>query len=84
MHGERLRQGLEALARDFDRLAVPRRARYLAQPAVMDERGVVSVPPPVPDPLPPLLAGIGVATPAGAALFALRRRSGVGPRTVRE
>ncbi len=76
MRGERMQQEVRALARDFERLAVPRSGRYVVQPAVMDERGVVSVPPPVADPLPRTLAGVGAAAAAGAALFALRRRGG--------
>ena len=71
MRGPAMQQALQALARDFDRLAVPPRGRYLPQPALMDERGVVSVPPPVADPLPLVLAGIGLA----AALVSLRRRN---------
>ena len=75
MRGEWLRQELDTLARDFDQLAVPRRGRYVEQPAVMDRRGLVSVPPPAPDPLPPVLAGLGIAAVAGGALLALRRRN---------
>ena len=45
--------------------------RYTAQPAETDASGLVSVPPPVPDPL-PWRVGAGVA--AGLALLALRRR----------
>lgn len=78
MRGERLQQELQTLARDFAHLAVPSHGRYVDQPAVMDERGVVSVPPPVPDPLPAVLAGVGAAAAAGAALVALRRRNGGG------
>ena len=47
MAGEALRRGLEALAHDFERLAVPARGRYVHQPARADVRGVVAVPPPV-------------------------------------
>ena len=75
MRGEPLQRGLQALARDFDRLAVPDGGRYAGQPAVMDERGVVSEPPPATDPLPAVLAGAGAATLAGAALLARRRRA---------
>ena len=73
MRGEWLQQELDTLARDFDQRAVPRRGRYVEQPAVMDRRGLVSVPPPAPDPLPPILAGLGLAAVAGGALLALRR-----------
>ena len=49
----------------------PAEGRYTEQPAVADESGIVSVPPPVADPL-PWRVGAGVA--AGLALLALRRR----------
>lgn len=75
MRGEWMQQELQSLARDFDRVAVPQSGRYVAQPAVTDERGVVTLPPPVADPLPKVLAGIGVAAVTGAAVFARRRRN---------
>lgn len=68
LEGEAMQEGLRRLARDFDRLAVPPRGRYVGQPAVADEGGVVSLPPPVPDPLPRLLLGVGLALVAGAVL----------------
>ncbi len=66
MEGVEMLEGLRRLARDFDRLAVPVRGRYVRQPAVADESGVVSLPPPVPDPLPRLILGVGLALVAGA------------------
>jgi glyoxylase-like metal-dependent hydrolase (beta-lactamase superfamily II) len=72
MEGKEMRRDLQQLAWDFDRLAVPRNGRYVREPAVADERGVVTVPPPVPDPLPRILLGLGLALVAGAVL----RRSG--------
>lgn len=75
MRGAAMREALGALAHDFDRVAVPRGGRYAAQPARMDERGVVSLPPPVADPLPKALVGAGVAAVAGATLLILRRRT---------
>jgi glyoxylase-like metal-dependent hydrolase (beta-lactamase superfamily II) len=68
MEGDEMLRGLTKLARDFDRLAVPRRGRYVREPAVADERGVVAVPPPVPDPLARIVLGVGVALLAGALL----------------
>ena len=61
LQGGEMLQGLRELARDFDRVAVPRRGRYVFQPAVADETGVVRLPPPVPDPLPRVLLGIGLS-----------------------
>jgi len=76
MRGERLRHQLPALARDFDRVAVPPRGRYSGHPAVTDARGVVSVPPPAPDPFVGVVAGVAAA---GIALLALRRFRSTGP-----
>ena len=68
LQGTEMLANLHELARNFDRLAVPARGRYVKQPAVADERGVVTVPPPVPDPLPRILLGVGLAIVAGVAL----------------
>ena len=73
MRGERLREGLERLARDFDQLARPAHSRYVHTPATADERGVVSVPPPVPDRLPKLVAAGAAVALAGWALSRSRR-----------
>jgi glyoxylase-like metal-dependent hydrolase (beta-lactamase superfamily II) len=69
MSGERLRRELKALVRDWDRIAVPSHGRYVQRPAVTDERGVVSVPPPVTDPQLIALAGIGIADAVGMLLL---------------
>ena len=76
MRGDRLRRDLEWLAANFDRLAVPAQGRYVAEPAVADERGVVSVPPAPRDPLPKVVAGIAAAAAVGLALRALGGRRG--------
>jgi glyoxylase-like metal-dependent hydrolase (beta-lactamase superfamily II) len=76
MRGERMLRELEDLARDFDELAIPAHGRYVTQPARADERGVVSLPPPVTNPLSKVLAGVGLAAVAGAALVALSRPHG--------
>ncbi len=68
LEGEEMLRGLRRLARDFDRIAVPPRGRYVREPAVADERGVVALPPPVADPLPRVLLGLGIALLAGAVL----------------
>lgn len=68
MGGEQVARDLRRLARDFDQIALPRRGRYVERPAVADERGVVSVPPPVSDPLPRIMLGVGLALLAGAVL----------------
>jgi glyoxylase-like metal-dependent hydrolase (beta-lactamase superfamily II) len=68
LQGREMLANLHELARNFERLAVPVRGRYVRQPAIADERGVVAVPPPAPDPLPRILLGVGLAIVMGAAL----------------
>jgi len=75
LRGPLMREGLRTLARDFDTLAVPRRGRYVNAPAVADKNGVVSTPPPVRDPLPGILMGIGAVVVVGAAVRSLRGES---------
>jgi glyoxylase-like metal-dependent hydrolase (beta-lactamase superfamily II) len=72
LRGPFMRDGLRMLAEDFETLAVPKRGRYVNAPAIADENGVVSVPPPVRDPLPGILMGIGAAVVVGAAVRSLR------------
>jgi len=76
LRGPLMRQALRTLAQDFDTLAVPRRGRYVDEPAIADANGVVSVPPPVRDPLPGILLGIGAAVVVGAAVRSLRGNTG--------
>lgn len=68
MYGEELRRQLDALAANFEQVAVPERGRYVKEPAKFDETGVVSVPPPVRDTFPLVLAGAG-ALAFAALLF---------------
>lgn len=69
MRGTTLLRELDALVRDWDRVAVPSHGRYVGRPAVTDRRGVVSVPPPVADPNVPIVAGVAVAAVAGALVL---------------
>ncbi len=69
MSGEQLRRELNDLARNFDE-AMPDDGRYVRHPALADEDGVYSVPPPRFDPLPSLLVGAGVL-----ALIGMKMRS---------
>ncbi|MBW8878576.1 MAG: MBL fold metallo-hydrolase [Acidobacteria bacterium] len=68
MFGIQLHSELEALARYFDD-EIPRHGRYVDQPALADERGIVRVPPPVFDPLPPLVLSLGVLAILGTKLL---------------
>ena len=79
MGGPTLRGELRKLASSFDLMARPRRGRYVRQPAITDARGVVAVPPPVRDPWPGLIAGIGAAALVGGLAWRRgRRRSPAG------
>lgn len=73
MSGGALEEQLNYLTVVFDRF-VPRCGRYVGHPVVADERGVVSVPPPVSNPATRAVIGLGVATAVGAALLWLARR----------
>lgn len=63
---------LHQLAANF---TPPPKGRYVNAPALADERGIVALPPPVPDPLPKIMIGAAVAAVAGAGIVALARRS---------
>jgi hypothetical protein len=70
MAGEAMLRQLDHLVRDFDEIK-PSDGRFVRQPALADERGVVMIPPPVHDALPFLLA-VGATLALGAAF--VRRR----------
>ena len=72
MSGGRLRRELNDLAHHFDEL-IPQHGRYVGRPALADERGVVALPPPVFDPVPPVLVGLGVMALVGGKLLRGRR-----------
>jgi glyoxylase-like metal-dependent hydrolase (beta-lactamase superfamily II) len=73
MAGERLHRELRELADHFDRY-IPAQGRYVKQPAVADTSGVVSVPPPVRDPLPLMMAGLGATALLGALVSRGRKK----------
>ena len=68
LQGEEMLTGLHRLARDFNRVAVPARGRYVGRPAMADERGVIAVPPAAADPWPRIALTIGLSLLAGVAL----------------
>ena len=68
VHGDQVAGDLQRFAARF---TPPAGGRYTRRPAVADARGVVDVPPPVPDPLPRQLLVAGLV--AGGAFLALRR-----------
>jgi glyoxylase-like metal-dependent hydrolase (beta-lactamase superfamily II) len=73
LRGETMRRALHQLADQFASVT-PRRGRYVRQPAIADEHGVVFVPPAV-GPGPAAVA-LGVAAAVGLGLVALRRGGG--------
>jgi glyoxylase-like metal-dependent hydrolase (beta-lactamase superfamily II) len=69
-HGPPLRgpwvaESLAWLADHFDEAVLPERGRYIRVPARIQDDGSALVPPPVPDPMVRVLAGIGVGALAG-------------------
>ena len=76
MRGPKLQWQLEELVREFWQTAVPERGRYVHEPAITDEMGVVSVPPAVSNPANKVLLAAGLVTLAGAAILTLRNRNG--------
>lgn len=71
MENPRLDHALNELARHFEEVAVPRHGRYVPNAAVTNVDGVVSVPPPAPDPLPKLLLATAAVVGAAALVSAL-------------
>lgn len=74
MRGHEMRMGLQALAGHFEELGVPKRGRYVKQPATANEEGTVFVPPSLVDQRVVLAAGFGVGLVAGALLGRRNRR----------
>ena len=72
---------LETFAATF---APPPKGRYVRAPARTNENGVVSLPPPVPDPVRKVLFGAAIAAGVSATLFALSRRRGRRPSAERD
>ena len=69
MRGEELPRRLAELARDFDSRERPRRGRYVREPAITNEDGVVYVPPPVRSGVPwTTVSGVAAAAVAGTWL----------------
>lgn len=66
MQGEEMRRELNNLSRHFDQLAVPAQGRYIDEPAMANENGVVSIPK-VTQQVPSLVKFVGVTL----ALFSI-------------
>jgi glyoxylase-like metal-dependent hydrolase (beta-lactamase superfamily II) len=72
MRGDEMPRRLAELARDFDTRVRPRRGRYVREPAITNEEGVVYVPPPARNGV-PWAAVSGVAAAAVAGTWLVRR-----------
>lgn len=72
MSGPNATHQLHELALHFP---IPEDGRYVRQTPVMNEQGVVALPPPVPDPVPKIAAGVGIAAAAAAVAVGLAARS---------
>jgi hypothetical protein len=68
-----MREGLEELARNFDRLAIPPRGRYVPRPLRDEVEGIIPAPAPARAPLRPLAVGLALAAVAGAVALRARR-----------
>lgn len=77
MAGPEVESTLEYLADHFDEVAKPNRSRYAHRPAITNENGVVSVPPPFVSPALKIAAGTAGVLVAGTVLYnyARKRRS---------
>jgi glyoxylase-like metal-dependent hydrolase (beta-lactamase superfamily II) len=74
-HGNPITEGdvAKQFAKFAARFTPPKKGRYVRQPAITDERGIVRLPPPAPDSLPKVVA-VGVVALTGAAVaYAMRR-----------
>jgi hypothetical protein len=71
MSGPDATEALERLAFDFDYWARPATGRYANQPALADERGLISVPPAVPNPTTKVAVAAALG---GLAWYALSKR----------
>jgi hypothetical protein len=62
-----------------ERFRIPEKGRYVPEPAVADDDGIAYLPPPAPDPLPKVAAGVAlVAALVGVGVWASKRRKGSG------
>ena len=71
MSGPEIPTQLHAFSRQT---VMPEHGRYVLNPATTNEEGIVSVPPPVPNPLPRILATVGLVTLIGISVTALFSR----------
>ncbi|MBC5992558.1 MBL fold metallo-hydrolase [Pontibacter cellulosilyticus] len=75
MKGEELIWQLEDLVKSFWLKVVPKRGRYVHEPAITDEKGIVFLPPPVSNTVPKVLAVAGAVAVAGIFWMAIRDKN---------
>lgn len=75
MRGKEMQTQLDELVTEFWSVAVPSKGRYTNEPAITDERGVISVPPAVSSPFINVLIAAGIATLAGSAYLLLTQKN---------
>lgn len=74
-HGHPIKENTAERLREFSRnFTKPAHGRYVEQPAIADESGVVAVPPPVPDPMRNFLIGASVVAGGFVLAKMLKRR----------
>ncbi len=73
MRGAEMQRELDALAKDFEQVAVPRGGRYAARPARANERGITEIPPPTAQGQIPKIAAAAVLAGAALGLWSLLR-----------
>jgi glyoxylase-like metal-dependent hydrolase (beta-lactamase superfamily II) len=73
MRGRELTEGLDRLVTNFHE-EMPARGRYVREAAIADENGVAYVPPPVPNPMPKVLAVAGITALIAALVAGSARR----------
>lgn len=74
MSGAPALRGLERLARNWP---APTRGRYVPDPVIADENGVVYLPSPAFDPLTTVATGVGIAATTATVAILLNRRGNV-------
>ena len=74
LRGASMRSQLEDLAEYFEEVAIPKKGRYVDQPAQVDEQGIVTyLPPAAPNPGPKVALGLGVGILVGAFILSYVR-----------
>ena len=71
--GANTAQLLNEFARNF---TAPKHGRYVNQPAIFDENGIVAIPPPVADPVRQVLIGSAIVAGGAIAFNLIRKRRG--------